>query len=77
MSKVWLITECSTGFGSVRAAKAILKAVEAGKPPWRLLPGSAVLKGARIKREELKHDFDSGGHNNKRRFPGTRISGTV
>ena len=42
----------------VRAAKAIIKAVEADKPPLRLLLGEAALKGARIKLAELKVDFD-------------------
>lgn len=43
----------------VRAAKAIIKAVEANKPPLRLLLGKAALKGARMKLEELKNDFDT------------------
>ena len=43
----------------VRAANAIIKAVEAGKPPLRLLLGAAALKGGRIKLEELKHDFNT------------------
>lgn len=43
----------------VRAAAAIIKAVEAENPPLRLLLGSASLKGARIKLEELKKDFDA------------------
>ncbi|MEO7047439.1 MAG: oxidoreductase [Ferruginibacter sp.] len=43
----------------VRAAAAIIKAVEAEAPPLRLLLGSASLKGARIKLEELKNDFDA------------------
>jgi len=43
----------------VRAAKAILKAVESEHPPLRLLLGVAALKGARNKLEELKKDFDT------------------
>jgi NAD(P)-dependent dehydrogenase (short-subunit alcohol dehydrogenase family) len=43
----------------VRAAKAIVKAVEAEHPPLRLLLGVAALKGARNKLEELKKDFDT------------------
>jgi NAD(P)-dependent dehydrogenase (short-subunit alcohol dehydrogenase family) len=43
----------------VRAAKAIVKAVESPHPPLRLLLGAAALKGARIKLEELKKDFDA------------------
>ncbi len=42
-----------------RAAKAIVKAVEAENPPLRLLLGEAALKGARAKLEELKADFDA------------------
>ena len=43
----------------VRAAKAMIKVVEAENPPLRLLLGVAALKGGRIKLEELKNDFDS------------------
>jgi NAD(P)-dependent dehydrogenase (short-subunit alcohol dehydrogenase family) len=43
----------------VRAAKAIVKAVEAENPPLRLLLGVAALKGARNKLEELKRDIDT------------------
>ena len=42
-----------------RAAKAIVKAVESEDPPLRLLLGTAAMKGARIKLEELKKDFDA------------------
>jgi len=42
-----------------RAAKAIVKAVEAEHPPLHLLLGSAALKGARNKLAELKKDFDA------------------
>ncbi|MEO6039080.1 MAG: oxidoreductase [Saprospiraceae bacterium] len=42
-----------------RAAQAIVKAVEAEKPPLRLLLGVAALKGARHKLEMLKKDFDA------------------
>jgi NAD(P)-dependent dehydrogenase (short-subunit alcohol dehydrogenase family) len=43
----------------VRAAQAIVKAVEAEKPPLRLLLGAGALKGARMKLEQLKHDIDT------------------
>lgn len=43
----------------VRAAKAIVAAVESEHPPLRLLLGAAALKGARNKLEELKKDFDA------------------
>lgn len=43
----------------VRAARAIIKAVTAEKPPLRLLLGAAALKNARIKLEQLKTDFDT------------------
>jgi NAD(P)-dependent dehydrogenase (short-subunit alcohol dehydrogenase family) len=42
-----------------RAAKAIVKAVEAEHPPLHLLLGSAAMKGARNKLEELKKDYDA------------------
>lgn len=43
----------------VKAAKAIVKAVDAENPPLRLLLGAAALKGAREKLEELRKDFDA------------------
>jgi len=43
----------------VRAAKAMIQVVETENPPLRLLLGVAALKGARIKLDELKHDFDT------------------
>jgi NAD(P)-dependent dehydrogenase (short-subunit alcohol dehydrogenase family) len=43
----------------VRAAKAIVKAVEAENPPLRLLLGAAALRGARNKITELQRDFDT------------------
>jgi NAD(P)-dependent dehydrogenase (short-subunit alcohol dehydrogenase family) len=43
----------------VRAAAAIIDAVESPNPPLRLLLGKAALKGARIKLDMLKHDFDT------------------
>ncbi|WP_413992112.1 oxidoreductase [Labrys okinawensis] len=43
----------------VRAAVAIVKAVEAEKPPLRLLLGKVALAGARIKLEQLAADFDA------------------
>lgn len=42
-----------------RAAKAIVKAVEAAQPPLRLLLGAAALKNARLKLDELKTEFDT------------------
>jgi NAD(P)-dependent dehydrogenase (short-subunit alcohol dehydrogenase family) len=43
----------------VRAAKAIINAVESENPPLHLLLGAAALKGARNKLEVLKKDFDA------------------
>jgi NAD(P)-dependent dehydrogenase (short-subunit alcohol dehydrogenase family) len=43
----------------VRAAKAIVKAVESENPPLHLLLGVAALKGGRNKLEVLKKDFDT------------------
>src|SRR6202012_4881488 len=43
----------------VRAAKAIVAAVESANPPLHLLLGVAALKGARNKLEVLKKDFDT------------------
>lgn len=43
----------------VRAAKAMIDVTETEHPPLRLLLGAAALKGARIKVEELKHDFET------------------
>ncbi|MFM6924905.1 MAG: oxidoreductase [Ferruginibacter sp.] len=43
----------------VRAAKAIIKAVEADKPPMRLLLGAGALKGARNKIIEMQQDIDT------------------
>lgn len=43
----------------VRAAKAIVKAVEAENPPKNLLLGKAALKNARLKSESLKKEFDT------------------
>ena len=42
-----------------RAAQAIVKAVESENPPLRLLLGKAALKGARLKLDLLKKDFDT------------------
>jgi NAD(P)-dependent dehydrogenase (short-subunit alcohol dehydrogenase family) len=42
-----------------RAAAAIIAAVESPNPPLRLLLGKAALKGARIKIDMLKKDFDA------------------
>ena len=43
----------------VRAAAAIIAAVESPNPPLRLLLGNAALKGARIKLDSMKKDFDA------------------
>jgi NAD(P)-dependent dehydrogenase (short-subunit alcohol dehydrogenase family) len=42
-----------------RAALAIIKAVESENPPLRLLLGEAAYKGANMKLEELKNDFET------------------
>jgi NAD(P)-dependent dehydrogenase (short-subunit alcohol dehydrogenase family) len=42
----------------VRAADAIIKAVEAENPPLRLLLGQAAINHARVKIDALKKDFD-------------------
>jgi len=42
----------------VRAAAAMIKAVESANPPLRLLLGQAALNGASAKLELLKKDFD-------------------
>ena len=42
----------------VRAAKAIVSAVESKEPPFNLLLGKAALKNARLKAEALKEEFD-------------------
>jgi NAD(P)-dependent dehydrogenase (short-subunit alcohol dehydrogenase family) len=43
----------------VRAAAAIIAAVESPNPPLHLLLGKAALKGARSKLDTLKKDFDA------------------
>ena len=43
----------------VRAALAIIKVAETENPPLRLLLGEAAYKGANVKLEELKKDFDT------------------
>ena len=43
----------------VRAAKAIVTAVESDDPPFNLLLGKAALKNARLKLDDLKNDFDA------------------
>jgi NAD(P)-dependent dehydrogenase (short-subunit alcohol dehydrogenase family) len=42
----------------VRAAKAIVEAVESANPPFNLLLGRAALKNARLRLEGLQKDFD-------------------
>ena len=42
----------------VRAAAAIVEAVEAAAPPLRLLLGKVALAGGRAKIEALRHDFE-------------------
>ena len=43
----------------VRAAQAIIKAVESDTPPVRLLLGAGALKGARNKIAEMQQDIDT------------------
>lgn len=43
----------------VKAAKAIIEAVNSPTPPLRLLLGAGALKGARNKLKELQRDFDA------------------
>jgi NAD(P)-dependent dehydrogenase (short-subunit alcohol dehydrogenase family) len=43
----------------VRAAAAIVEAVESPVPPFHLFLGKAALKNARLKLEELKNDTDT------------------
>lgn len=43
----------------VRAAKAIINAVESENPPHHLLLGKAALKNGRLKLDELKADYDA------------------
>ncbi len=43
----------------VRAAKAIIEAVERKDSPFNLLLGKAALRGARMKLENLQKDFDA------------------
>jgi NAD(P)-dependent dehydrogenase (short-subunit alcohol dehydrogenase family) len=43
----------------VRAAKAIIAAVESENPPLNLLLGRAALKNARLRLDSLKKDFDA------------------
>jgi NAD(P)-dependent dehydrogenase (short-subunit alcohol dehydrogenase family) len=43
----------------IRAAKAIVGAVESENPPKNLLLGQAALKNARLKLESLKEEFDA------------------
>jgi NAD(P)-dependent dehydrogenase (short-subunit alcohol dehydrogenase family) len=43
----------------VRAAKAMIMITEVENPPLRLLLGAGALKGARLKIEELKNDFET------------------
>lgn len=43
----------------VKAAKAIVEAVNSSTPPLRLLLGAGALKGARNKLTELQRDFDA------------------
>ena len=42
----------------VRAAKAIIQAVDSDEPPFYFLLGKAALKNARLKLDALKADFD-------------------
>ncbi len=42
----------------VKAARAMIQVTETENPPLRLLLGAAALKGARLKLEELRKDFE-------------------
>jgi NAD(P)-dependent dehydrogenase (short-subunit alcohol dehydrogenase family) len=42
-----------------RAAQAIIQIVETENPPLRLLLGAGALRGAKLKLEELKNDFEN------------------
>jgi len=42
-----------------RAAQAMIQVVEAENPPLRLLLGAGALRGAKLKLEELKNDFEN------------------
>ena len=44
----------------IRAAKAIVKAVESGKPPHHLLLGNNAFDGAMAKLDELRKEFTAG-----------------
>ena len=60
----------------VRAAKAIVKAVEAENPPKNLLLGRAALKNARLKLEALKEEFDAWAETSEGAdFPETETAG--
>lgn len=43
----------------VKAAKAMIQVTETENPPLRLLLGAAAVKGAYLKLDELKKDFDT------------------
>jgi NAD(P)-dependent dehydrogenase (short-subunit alcohol dehydrogenase family) len=43
----------------VRAAAAIIKAVESPNPPLRLMLGRTALQGVRTKLEQMRHDYDT------------------
>ena len=43
----------------VRAARAIVDAVESPEPPLHLLLGKAAFRGARLKLDQLRADFDA------------------
>ena len=60
----------------VRAAKAIVEAVEAKNPPHHLLLGKAALKNALAKLDELKADYDANAETSEGAdFPETETSG--
>lgn len=59
----------------VRAAQAIVRAVEAQNPPFNLLLGRAALKNARAKVEDLKREFDQWAETTENAdFPETEIA---
>ncbi len=59
----------------VRAARAIVTAVESDNPPFNLLLGKAALKNARLKLDDLKNDFDTWAETSEGAdFPETEIA---
>ena len=58
-----------------RGVKAIIAAVEAETPPFNLLLGRAALRGARLKLDNLKQEFDAWAETSEGAdFPETEIA---